>query len=84
MTSTSSRPPVRVHRRTYEVFELLRNKGMLDLVKTNKEKGTIIVLTHLKMEFEATGDTRFRDAHEWIEKHRDDFIWGVSDGFAIG
>ncbi|MDD1672318.1 MAG: hypothetical protein LUO82_04900 [Methanomicrobiales archaeon] len=84
MTSTSPQPRIKVHRGTYEVFELLRSNGMLDLVKANKEKGTMTVLTHLKMEYEATRDPRFRDAYEWIMKHHDDFIWGVTDGFAIG
>lgn len=84
MTNTGKMPQVKVKRSLLEVMELLKNEGFLDLVKENKEKGYITVLTHLKMEHERTKDERLREAYDWINKHKDTFFWGVNDGFTIG
>jgi|GEM_PF-905159 len=84
MINTRKMPQVKVKRTIFDIMELLRSEGFFDLIMKNKEKGYITIMTHLKIEYERTRDERLRQTYDWISKHKDEFFWGITDGFIIG
>ncbi len=79
-----ARRPVRVSHQLQEIFDSMDGAGFFALIRENRSRGLTTLLTHLKMEHARTGDERYRNAHDWIVKHRDQFLWGVQDGFVAG
>lgn len=75
---------MRVNPRILQAIDSMESKGLLSLVRSNPEKGVSLLLTHLKMEFEKTRDEHYRLTYEWIVRHRDQFLWGIRDGFLAG
>lgn len=84
MCSKGTGEPVRISPRILGAIESMEEKGLLSVVRNNPDRGISLLLTHLRMEFEKTQDESYRLAYEWIMRHRDQFLWGVRDGFVAG
>ncbi|MDH7592866.1 MAG: hypothetical protein QHG99_00710 [Methanomicrobiales archaeon] len=84
MTGRDGRDAIRVKPQILKAIESMEANGLLSVVRENRDRGVPILLTHLKMEFEKTQDEKYRMAYEWIMKYRDQFLWGLRDGFLAG
>ncbi len=71
----------------HRVYELLKDPGLaeyIEMTRENRQRGFVMLESHLLREADRTGDPRYRDLLDWLSKHRQEFFFGVASGFEDG
>ena len=77
-------PPIRVPHRVYELLGDARLAEFMEMARENRERGFVMLESHLLREADRTGERRYGDLLGWLKKHRQEFFFGVSHGFEDG
>jgi hypothetical protein len=84
MVHGEQNPKIRVPHRVFELLNDGRLAEFMEMTRENHERGFVMLESHLLRESDRTGDRRYGDLLEWLKKHRQEFFFGVSDGFEDG
>jgi hypothetical protein len=84
MVHGEQNPRIRVPHRVYELLTDARLGEFMEMTRENRERGFVMLQSHLLHEADRTRDPRYHDLLEWLKKHKQEFFFGVSYGFEDG